>query len=120
MKPVQETIGTILTEDYERDAIHIAMFPVISTDILLGGDSVALESYNENGVVYRVSGSDPRRIGIVDPFLDSRVNPGQKFWVFLLPNTVTSLRHDWTHPAFNTKVSANALTKRDISEAWLR
>jgi hypothetical protein len=39
-------------------------------------------------------------IGIVDPFLDQPVRPGEEFWVFVYPNTITGMRHYWQHPAF--------------------
>ncbi len=119
MKPVQETIGTILTEDYKRDAIHIAMFPAISAEILWRGDYVALENSRED-LVFKVLPSDKRCIGMVDPFVNDRINPYQKFWVFLLPNTVTSLRHDWTHPAFVKEVRVDNVPTRGASELWLR
>lgn len=118
MKPVQETIGTILTENYERDAIHIAMFPATADEMLWRGDYVALE--NKKDKVFKVLPTDSRCIGLVDPFVNSRINPGQKFWVFLLPNTVTSLRHDWTHPAFTTEARTNTNPTCEESESWLR
>jgi len=118
MKPVQETIGTILTENYERDAIHIAMFPATADEMLWRGDYVALETKKDK--VFKVLPTDSRCIGLVDPFVNSRINPGQKFWVFLLPNTVTSLRHDWTHPAFVTEIRIDKISKAEASELWLR
>jgi hypothetical protein len=35
--------------------------------------------------------------------------------MFLYPNTIQSLRHDWTHPAFEDQGMAQS-----ISELWLR
>ncbi len=91
-------LSELCGEDARRDAVHIAVAPVVAGEDLLPGERVFIDS---NGVAYL--GVDS--IGIVDPFLmNRRVKLGEKFWLFLYPNTVTSLRHVWTHPAFKTKV----------------
>lgn len=111
----QKLIGKILDETAERDAIHVAVAPVIAGEDLWPGREVGFV-YGSNEVVKSKSkdyGMDP--IGIVDPFLDGRVEKGQRFFVFLFPGTVTGMRHHWNHPAFQTpKVASNA------SEKWLR
>lgn len=86
-------LGEILHGQNFRDAIHIAVAPVIAGEEMNPGDHI--EFYG--GKAYR-SYSDT--IGIVDPFLKGAVNRGESFYMFLYPNTITSLRHEWTHPAF--------------------
>lgn len=115
-------IGSVLSADEKRDAIHIAIAPVTSDETVLAGQHVGMAP---NGKVsWRVS----PKIGIVDPFLGTAIEPGQRFFIFLYPRTVTSLRHEWTHPDFDPVV---AETVRDMSadlepfdkaksEQWLR
>lgn len=79
-----------------RDAIHIAVAPVTAAVVLTPGQRVGLLQPDNPELV----GPCERTIGVVDPFLSGAVQPGQRFWLFLFPGTITGLRHMWTHPAF--------------------
>lgn len=116
-------LGQIIDNvDAARDAIHIAIAPVTADTRLHPGQHVGL--IGDGDKVADVPGS----IGIVDPFLTGPVNAGERFWLFLYQNTITSLRHAWTHPAFEGEgvgseapVSpAAAISFRVAGEAWLR
>lgn len=100
MEPAE--VGKILQpgEQIERDAIHVAIIPVIADMILYPGQSVGV-CEKQIPKVDTMSES----VGIVDPFLKDRVFPGQWFYLFLFPRTASNLRHNWSHPAFfeNTK-----------------
>ncbi len=85
----QETVG--------RDATHVAVAPVIAAEGFRPGQHVGLLKDGR-----AVAGGD--KIGIVDPFLKYPVKPGEKFWLFLYPKTITNLRHEWSHPAFDDNV----------------
>ncbi len=88
-----ETLGTIIDETQKRDAIHIAVLPIVATMKLYPGDDV--------GLVDGGAARTDKPLGIVDPFLKGPVQPGQHFWMLLYPRMVTSLRHVWSHPAFS-------------------
>lgn len=90
-----------LIEDGERrrDAIHIAIAPVTAACQLNPGEPVGLIEPGNRELV----GPSDSNIGIVDPFLTAVVEPGQRFWLFLFPNTITSMRHVWNHPAFQAR-----------------
>lgn len=86
--------GKLITEPQFRDAVHIAVAPVVAGENLIPGTRIGFSGYPDTvGVVDNI-------IGIVDPFLQHSVKKGDTFYMFLLPNTITSLRHEWTHPAF--------------------
>jgi hypothetical protein len=56
-------------------------------------------------------------VGIVDPFLKEEVQPGQWFWLLILPRVITSLRHVWSHPQF---LDEELPTSKESSESWMR
>lgn len=113
----EPNIGALIEGDATRDAIHIAVAPVIASMRLSPGQSVAL---NEEG--HAAANLAKNDIGIVDPFLDGTVSKGDKFWLFLFPRTITSLHHVWEHPAFPLpKATPTPIaTSEQESEAWLR
>lgn len=91
------TLGQLLDSSAQRDAIHIAIAPVVAAEFLRVGQSIALDSAGK-------ATGEGAAIGIVDPFLKMPVEPGERFWMFLLPNTVTGMRHHWSHPTFAEQV----------------
>lgn len=108
-------LGELIQGEQNRDCIHIAVAPVVAGEKLLVGQRVGLNAAGE-----AVSGGFPR-VGIVDPFLTEAVPKGAKFWLFLLPNTVTGMRHHWQHPAFGESFDARDKTpEMHASEKWLR
>lgn len=111
-----KTLGTILDGDAGRDAIHLAVEPVVADEFLRAGQHVG---FMPNG---RVGQWPPNeRVGIVDPFLTKPVQTGQRFWLVVYPRQITSLRHVWEHPGFpSSEVSSAAVPEFTDSEKWLR
>jgi hypothetical protein len=119
----------------QRDAIHIAVAPMFigDDDRASPGDEVQImDGTTDHVVVVRDRehyGGNP--IGIIDPFLKLdwksgqwNLKKGDRVWVYLFPNTITGLRHDWTHPLFERAERRVAVTKEDgakgEAELWLR
>lgn len=96
----------------ERDAIHIAVVPVFADVSLRAGEHVGLV----DGTLDTVSKDASEKIGIVDPFLTTSVPKGKRCWLYLYPGTITSLRHDWTHPSF---IKAKEIDKVALSKKWI-
>ena len=101
-------LGQLLDESAQRDAVHVAIAPVIAGECVYPGQHVALK----DGKAF-IAGD---KVGIVDPFLTHLVIPDQRFYLFLYPNTVTSLRHEWTHPAFGPVIH----DPKEASLTWLK
>lgn len=111
-----ETLGTII-ESGGRDAIHLAVEPVIAAEDLYPGQHVGIgsEGATTNGV---------KKLGIVDPFIMGPVPKGKMFWLVVYPRQITSLRHVWEHPDFVEKkspiVSDRIMTEKEMSEEWIK
>lgn len=109
-------IGSLINEAELRDAIHIAVAPVVANEILRVGQDIGFVGTDGK----TVGGLNRDKcIGIVDPFLERTVLPQQRFWMFLYPNTITQLRHDWTHPAFAVKDNEQPTGPVAMSRAWI-
>lgn len=114
-----ETLGTIITPNEKRDAIHLAVLPVEAAEKLNAGDHINVK----NGMALRARESEA--LGIVDPFLTEMIFPGQMFWMVIKPRTITSLRHVWSHPSLPDEPrkqpkSQNEAKNKANSEKWLR
>ena len=83
-------LGELTDYTAQRDAVHVAIAPITAPEKIFPGQKV-----DANGRPGRQS------VGIVDPFLNTPVLPGQQCYIILFPNTVTDLRHEWKHPAFD-------------------
>lgn len=100
-------LGKLITSEQHRDAIHVAVVPIEAGMILYPGHHVGVEDGKAS--------VNLKHIGVVDPFLKDIVQEGEKFWLFLYPGSITSLRHEWLHPAFD-----NVTDPKSESEKWLR
>lgn len=116
-----DVLGSLIDETIGRDAIHLAVEPVLAAEQVYPGQHVG---FVDGGV----GSSAPAKVGIVDPFLKAPVYPGQRFLLVVYPRQITSLRHVWTHPAFDNQkapvlvVVPTAVSNDDQRESkkWLR
>lgn len=107
------TLGTILGPNEKRDAIHIAVEPVIAACNLRAGDHVGLGA--DGRATWDVPDED--LVGIVDPYLQVVVKAGDRFWLLLYPNQITSLRHVWEHRLFPASDAPPPRYVRRVPEA---
>lgn len=87
-----ETLGTLdLRETEGRDAIHLAVEPIIAPCALMPGWHVTADG---------LPATPGKGVGIIDPFVTTPIEKGTKVWLVVYPRQIKSLRHVWTHPAF--------------------
>lgn len=89
-------LGEIITGPAERDAVHVAVAPVVAAVQLKPGQHVGLRSEG-------LADSAAEHIGVVDPFLKAPVECGQQCYVFLYPGSAIGLRHVYRHPVLDAK-----------------
>lgn len=118
MEKHEVKLGELLRGGEQRDAIHIAVAPVVAAHSLSPGEVIGFVRDGDTELV----GESKAPLGIVDPYLKAPVRKGERFWLFLFPNTITSLRHEWTHPSF-AAIAANPESvpvDKSASELWMR
>ena len=114
-------LGRVLEGEQHRDAIHIAVAPVVASERLSPGQHVGFIDATLTEV-----GPVATPIGIVDPFLIGPVFKSERVWLFLYQNTITTLRHEWTHPAFARPAAPSGQPFTPLppskaeAEKWLR
>lgn len=107
-------LGRAPKADEQRDAVHMAIIPVVAAGPLRVGGKVVVRQ----GVAYPAE-NDWEAIGVVDPFLPAPLGPGDRFWLVMRPCTVTSLRHEWTHAHFPLEGKAPSQQDIDRSKLWI-
>lgn len=113
-------LGTTPDKSAQRDAIHVAIIPIVAAENLKPGQHVRVEAdYRAHALYdwYKDPAKYENAVGIVDPFLKHPVTKGETFWLLLYQNTIKGMRHHWQHPTF-----PDGLDRKDIksSEDWLR
>ena len=101
-----ETLGSIIGPGQGRDAIHLAVEPVVAAEDLVPGEHVG---FIDGGV-----GCSDTPLGIVDPFLALGPRKGEYFWLVVYPRQITSLRHVWTHPKFPEPSNVSIVASQDV------
>lgn len=123
MKDAVATMGGILPADAGgRDAVHVAVFSAVSEERLQAGQHIGIVS--QDGPDIQVSAHRlpvEGTVAIVDPFIRGSVRPGQRFWAYLYPRTITALSHRWSHPALEETANVYVTPANKLaSEEWLR
>lgn len=109
-------LGQIITTPQSRDAIHIAVVPVVASESMQPGQRAAITHDGKAAPTTDFS----TYVGVIDPFLRGAVPTGATCWLYLEPGSITSLRHEWTHPAFEATAVAQVASGKSASEAWMR
>ena len=91
-------LGSTPNETDQRDAVHVAVIPVIAGEWLAPGSQVGLTTPGNLELV----GNVPNPIGVIDPFLREPIGKGERAWMLMYPGIVHPIRHEWSHPALTS------------------
>lgn len=108
-------IGKLIYQERHRDAIHIAVCPIEAGEDLKPGQHAFPDKHGK-----AVAADAMISVGIVDPFLMKPVKKGDKFYLFLHPGSIESIRHEWIHPYFDNVKPIKIEAEKAASEKWLR
>ncbi len=113
-------LGTILEPNEPRDAIHLAVIGVEAGMNFYPGSHISL---GEDGKAYVAEKNEG--LGIADPFLTEMIETGQWCFLIIYPRQITSLRHVWEHPAFDSIEDVSDSPQDTIqkvveAEQWIR
>ena len=104
------SMGRIHKTDLGRDAVHVAVLSCTATNRMPPGAKVVVS----HGNYVRTALTHETAVGVIDPFIKTRaIEPGWRVWVFLYPNTITGLKHQWSHPVIDN------LQPPDLSMKWI-
>lgn len=92
-----------------RDAVHIAICPAIAWAKLKPGQHVGFMDKAKN-----TWGPSTKNLGVVSPFLTKDLARDEKFWVLLYPDTISSLRHVWSHTEFPEEIPAQKVKSEAV------
>jgi len=79
--------------DYRRDAIHVPIDPAVAGEDFIAAAKIRRHS---DGLWYRALFKEPH--AIADPLLPDSIREGDRFWAWIVPGSIKSLRHAWEHP----------------------
>lgn len=106
-------LGNLVYRDTatQRDAVHIAIVLVTAGEDLKPGQRVKFSDDKTTVIAAERYGDGV--LGVVDPFIDGEAYKGSRFYLCLFPGSITSLRHNWEHPLFDST------TNKDAARAWI-
>lgn len=87
-----DALGTRLPAPLKKDAVHLAVF---SATVAMAHRSGAPVGIREG----KISPMFTPHVGISDPFINAKLEPGDIVQVILFPRTISEVRHVWDHPA---------------------